>query len=282
MKSLEIGSQVPGSDDHPARRLGRKLREARIRAGYRSQQSFGEVMNLHRTTVTKIENGTRHVTADVLRKWCELCHVDFELYEASARLAWVADESPVPDWFQDFFKAQTLAYTIRTWHPGIIPGLHQTPDYSRVLYEVTGTSEKLIEERIAARIDLQQRTIERLPVPVTVLAVMDEVALHRRVGSDEVRYRQLTHLVEQGQRRHIGIQVVPASRGANAGHVGAFTIASLEDADVMLMGAIEDITTDNRASIRTGLAIFDRVRLDALSGPESLELIAKVAEGCKP
>jgi aryl-alcohol dehydrogenase-like predicted oxidoreductase len=160
--------------------------------------------------------------------------------------------------------------------------LHQTPDYSRVLYEVTGTSEKLIEERIAARIDLQQRTIERLPVPVTVLAVMDEVALHRRVGSDEVRYRQLMHLVEQGQRRHIGIQVVPASRGANAGHVGAFTIASLDDADVMLMDAVEDVTTDKRASIRTGLAIFDRVRLDALSGPESLELIAKVAEGCKP
>ena len=203
-------------DDHPARRLGRKLREARIAAGYRSQEQFGEAMNMHRTTVTKVENGTRHVTTDVLRKWCELCHVDFELYEASAR------------------------------------------------------------------IDLQQQTIERRPVPATLIAVMDEAVLHRRVGSEEVRYRQLTHLVEQGQRKHIGIQVVPASRGANAGNVGAFTIASLDDADVMLMGAVEDVTTDKRATIRTGLAIFDRVRLDAFSGPESLELILKVAEECKP
>jgi transcriptional regulator with XRE-family HTH domain len=269
-------------DDHPARRLGRKLREARIAAGYRSQEQFGAAMNMHRTTVTKVENGTRHVTTDVLRKWCELCHVDFELYEASARLAWVADASPVPVWFEDFFRAQLLAHTIRTWHPIIIPGPLQIPDYARALHEGAGTADELTEERVAARIDLQQQTIERRPVPVTLIAVMDEVVLHRRVGSEDIRHRQLMHLAEQGQRKHIGIQVVPASRGGNAGHVGAFTIASLEDADVMLMDAVEDVTTDKRPAIRTGLAIFDRVRLDALSGPESLELIVKVAEECKP
>jgi hypothetical protein len=79
----------------------------------------------------------------------------------------------------------------------------------------------------------------------------------------------------------IGIQVVPAIRGAH-GQFAAFTIASMDDADVVLMDAIEDVTTDQRPTIRMGLAIFDRVRLDALSGPESLEFIAKVAEGCKP
>jgi Domain of unknown function (DUF5753) len=106
--------------------------------------------------------------------------------------------------------------------------------------------------------------------------------LHRRVGSEAIRHKQLMHLAEQGQRKHIGIQIVPASRGANAGHVGAFTIASLDDADVMLMDAVEDVTTDKRPAMRAALAIFDRVRLDALSGPESLELIVKVAEECKP
>jgi DNA-binding XRE family transcriptional regulator len=273
----------PESDgDGPAKRLGRKLREARIAAGYRSQQEFGPLLNLHRTTVTKIENGTRHVTSDVLRKWCELCHVDFELYEASARLAWVTEASPVPVWFENFYRAQALAHTIRTWHPIIVPGPLQIPDYTRALAEVTGASDDLVEERVAARIDLQQQTIERRPVPVNLIAVMDEAVLHRHVGSDDIRHRQLMHLAEQGERRHIGIQIVPASRGANAGHVGAFTIAGLDDADVMLMGAIEDVTTDKRATIREGLAIFDRVRLDALSGPESLELIVKVAEQCKP
>lgn len=273
----------PNSDEqHPARRLGRKLREARITSGFRSQQDFGTVMNMHRTTVTKIENGTRHITADVLRKWCELCHVDYELYEASARLAWVAEASPVPAWFEDFFRAQVLAHAIRTWSPIIIPGLLQIPDYARALHEGAGTADDLIEERVAARIELQQQTIERRPEPVGLLAVMDEAVLHRRVGSEEIRYRQLMYLAEQGQRKHIGVQVVPASRGANAGHVGSFTIASVDDTEVMLMGAIEDVTTDKRSAIRAGQMIFDRVRLEALSGPQSIELIAKVAEECKP
>ena len=269
-------------DDRPSKRLGRKLREARIAAGYRNQQEFGAAMNMHRTTVTKIESGARQVGSDVLRQWCELCHVDFELYEASARLAWFAADSPVPVWFEGFFRAQVLAHTIRTWHPIIVPGPLQTPDYARALHEGAGIPDDLIEDRVAARIDLQQQTIERRPVPVRLIAVMDEAVLHRRVGSDDTRYKQLVHLAEQGQRKHVGIQVVPACRGANAGHVGSFTIASVEDADVMLMGAVEDVTTDKRPAIRAGLAIFDRVRLDALSGPESIELIMKAAEECKP
>lgn len=269
-------------EDHPAKRLGRKLREARIAAGYRSQQAFGEAMPLHRTTVAKIESGQRHINTDALRRWCELCHVDYELYEASARLAWVAEASPVPVWFEDFRKAQMLAHTIRTWHPIIIPGPLQTAEYLRALHLGAGTPDDLIDERVAARIDLQQQTIERRP-PVELLAVMDEVVLHRQVGSEETRYRQLVHLAEQAQRTHIGIQVVPAARGANAGNVGAFMIASLDDSDVILQeGAYEDTTTDKRSAIRAGMAIFDKVRLVALSGPESLELIMKVAESCKP
>jgi transcriptional regulator with XRE-family HTH domain len=275
-------SSLDGDEDRPGKRLGRKLREARVSAGYRSQQEFGTVMNMHRTAVTKIESGTRQISSDLLRKWCEICHVDYELYEASARLAWVSEASPVPEWFEDFRKAQVLAHTIRTWHPIIVPGPLQIPDYARALTEAAGAGDDVTEERVAARIDLQQQTIERRPAPVNLLAVMDEAVLHRRVGSEEIRYKQLVHLAEQGQRKHIGIQVVPASRGANAGHVGAFTIASLDDADVMLMDAVEDVTTDKRPAIRAAMAIFDRVRLDALSGPESLELIVKVAEQCKP
>jgi transcriptional regulator with XRE-family HTH domain len=269
-------------DDHPAIRLGRKLKEARITAGYHSQQAFSEAMTLHRTTVAKIESGKRHITSGVLKKWCELCHADFELYEASARLAWVAEASPVPVWFEDFRKAQVLSHTIRTWHPVVIPGPLQIPDYARALAESTGASQELVEERVAARIDLQQQTIERRPVPVNLLAIMDEAVLHRLVGSEDIRYRQLVHLADQGQRSHIRIQVVPASRAGNAGHVGGFTIASLDDADVLLMDALEDVTTDNRSKVREGLTIFDRVRWEAFSGPESLELIVKAAESCKP
>jgi len=114
--------------------------------------------------------------------------------------------------------------------------------------------------------------------------VVDEAALRRPVGTGEDMRRQFTHLVEMGQRRHVGIQVVPASRGCNAGHGGAFTIASLPDSpDVLLTeAAVEDGTTDQRGALVQAYAIFDRVRLDALSQAESLEFIKELAEQWKP
>jgi transcriptional regulator with XRE-family HTH domain len=126
-------------DDHsPGVRLGRKLREARKAAGYTSHQVLADEMNCDRSTITKVESGRLVPSEKILKLWCELCHVDAELYEPMARLARVADESPVPPWFEDFAAAQHVAHTIRTWHPNVIPGSVQTPDYSRPLYKVMG------------------------------------------------------------------------------------------------------------------------------------------------
>lgn len=268
----------PQTSETPAQRLGLKLREARIAAGFVSQNEFGAVMNMDRTTVTKIENGKRRVSDKVLRLWCEKCKVDYDLYEASARLARVASIAPVPVWFEDFRKAQILARMIYSWHPYMIPGPLQIADYITAQHVGAGTPRNLIEERVAARIDLQRQTIDRQPQPVILRAVMDEAALHRQFGTPETMRAQLLHMVELGERENIGIQVIPASRAANAGNIGPFTVASLEDGDVVLMDALEDVTTTSRPTIRAALDTFDRVRLVALSGPESLELIAKVAD----
>ena len=149
-------------------------------------------MNMHRTTATKIESRARQVGSDVLRQWCEQCPVDFDLYEASARLAWVAEASPVPVWFKDFFRAQVLAHTIRTWHPIIIPGPLQTPDYARALHEGAGIPDDLIEDRVAAQIDLQQQTIERRPVPAARYS-----SYSRSAPGIAVRYHLRGHVAER-------------------------------------------------------------------------------------
>jgi transcriptional regulator with XRE-family HTH domain len=278
MESPASGEGQPDENSSGAR-LGRKLREARKAAGYTSHQALADAMNCDRSTITKIESGRLAPSEKMLRLWCELCHVDHELYEGLARLARAAETSPVPPWFEDFAAAQRVAHTVRTWHAVVIPGPLQTPDYARALYVAMGLDDDRIDELVDARMTLQE-IFARPKNPVTLLAVVDESALRRHVGSAEDMHRQLTHLIELGQQRHIGIQVVPASRGCNAGHVGAFTIASLPGApDVLLTeGAVEDSTTDLSGPLMQAHAIFDRVRLDALSGTESLELIKGLAE----
>jgi transcriptional regulator with XRE-family HTH domain len=264
----------------PAAALARLLHHARVAAGYTSQDALARDLNVDRSVVTKAESGNRFPSDKVLLKWCELCPLDPGDILAKVGKA-RKTAGAVPLWFETFREVQFVAYTIRTWHPILVPGPLQIPDYARALFAGMGEGGDRIEELVAARIDLQQ--ILTRPEPATLWAVMDEAVLRRQVGSDEVMHRQLTHLAEQGQRSHIGIQVVPAIRGANAGCVGAFTIASVEGApDVLLTEAVEDVTTDKPGVLRKAHAIFDRVRLDALSGPQSLELIAKVAKECKP
>jgi transcriptional regulator with XRE-family HTH domain len=282
MESRSSGSRQP-DENSPSARLGNKLQEARKAAGYTSHQTLATAMNCDRSTVTKIESGRLAPSERMLRLWCDLCHVDHELYEGLARLARAAEASPVPPWFENFAAAQRLAHTVRTWHPVVLPGPIQTPDYARSLFLAMGLDDDRVEELVAARLDLQQ-IFTRPKHPVTLLAVIDEAALRRRVGSEEDMHRQLAHLTEMGERRHIGLQIVPASRGCNAGHVGAFTIASLLDApDVLLTeAAIEDVTTDQRGALVQAHTIFDRVRLDALSKVESLEFIKELAEQWKP
>jgi len=267
-------------DLDPAGTLARLLHDARLTTGYTSQDSLARDLNVDRSVVTKAESGNRFPSDKVLLKWCELCGLDAG--KVLTMVGRARDTSvAIPPWFETFREVQFVAHTIRTWHPVLVPGPLQIPDYATALFAGMGEGADRIEELVAARVDLQQ--ILTGLEPAALWAVMDEAVLRRQVGSDEVMHRQLTYLVEQGQRSHIGIQVVPAIRGANAGCVGAFTIASVEGApDVLLREAVQDVTTDKPDVLRKAHAIFDRVRLDALSGPESLELIGKVAEQCKP
>jgi transcriptional regulator with XRE-family HTH domain len=266
-------------DLDPAGALARMLHGARIATGYTSQDALSRVLNVDRSVVTKAESGNRFPSDKVLLKWCEHCHLDPDEVLPKARQARMPDEA-VPMWFETFREVELVAHTVRAWHPILIPGPLQIPDYARALFEGMGEGEDRIGELVAARIDLQQ--VLTRPDPATLWAVMDEAVLRRRVGSDEVMHRQLTHLIEQGRRSYIGIQVVPAIRGANAGCVGAFTIASVEGApDVLLKEAVEDVTTDKQDVLRKAQTIFDRVRSDALPRNQSLELIAEVAKECK-
>jgi transcriptional regulator with XRE-family HTH domain len=265
----------------PAATLARMLHDARVATGYTSQDALARDLNVDRSVVTKAESGNRFPSDKVLLKWCELCHLDPDEVLAKARKARTT-EGAIPKFFESFREVELIAHTVRTWNPQIVPGPLQTPEYARRLSVVLGEDEDRVEDLVAARIDLQQKMFNR-PKPAALLAVMDECVVRRRVGSPELMHRQLMHLADQGQRQHIGIQIVPSYSEVNAGHVGAFTIASVHGApDVLLSDGVEDVTTEQCPALLRAHAIFDQIRLDALPKAQSLEFIREVAEQCKP
>lgn len=52
----------------------------------------------------------------------QLCGVDFELYEASVRLAWVTETRPDARVLRGLHQGPGGPHTIRSWQPIIIPG----------------------------------------------------------------------------------------------------------------------------------------------------------------
>ena len=265
-------------ETNPAAFLGAELRRARLAAGFSSQEALAAKFGFDRTVIAKAETGDRPPTTDVLVAWCEACQLDEDLFARLAKLARSAD-GPVPSWFESWLEAEREAQTLRYWQPIIVPGLFQTAGYARALFLAAqnDVSEEAIDALVSAR--LGRQVIFDEPDPPDVVVVLDELVLHRLVGSAEVMYGQLTQLVELSTRPYISVQVVPASQGANAGLGGALNIASGDGTpEIVHMDAVEGQTTERRVLVHKAAVAFDRVRGDALSRGQSRDLILRLAD----
>jgi transcriptional regulator with XRE-family HTH domain len=266
---------------NPKAFLGKRLRQGRIAAGFSSQDALAASLGFDRTVIAKAETGDRPPTSDVLAAWCETCGLDAELFTDFAELARSGD-GPVPTWFEDYLEAEHEAQSLLIWSPIVVPGLLQTSEYARALLlaQQTDTSDGAIDALVSARLD-RQSIFDRVEPP-DVTVVLDEAVLHRLIGSPAIMHDALNHVADMSLRPSIVVQVVPASKGANAGIGGAFDIASADGTpDMLRMDGVEDQTTESRSLVRKHGVAFNRVRGDALSRDASRELLLKAAEQWK-
>ena len=119
------------------------------------------------------------------------------------------------------------------------------------------------------------------PDPPNLWIVLDEVVLHRLIGTPKTIYDQLIQLADMSMRSYICVQIVPADTGAHAGLAGSFDLASVQGKpDLLYMDAVEGVTIERSALVLKAAAVaFDNlVRSDALTRNDSRDLILKVAE----
>jgi transcriptional regulator with XRE-family HTH domain len=265
---------------NPKARLGEKLARARENAGFPTQAAFAEHLSIDRTVVGKAESGERPPSDLVLEAWIQVCQIEnVELITTLVELARAMDDSdPIPSWFADYVAdVEAAAHTIRTWQPVIMPGLLQTPDYARALFTAMGEDSAKVEAQVTARV--QRQSVLDRDEPVSLWVVLDDAVLRRCVASPAVMHEQLMFLAERAKLPHVGIQMVPAAAGANAGCVGAITVASVDGRpDVTVIGGVEDTVSETPRVVRKALGIFDRVRSEALPRGASLNVIMEAAE----
>jgi transcriptional regulator with XRE-family HTH domain len=259
--------------------LGAELRRARAAAGFASQDALAARLGFDRTVITKTETGERLPTADLLATWCEACGLDEEHFARLATLARRAD-GPVPGWFETWLAAEGSAAILKYWSPIIVPALFHTAGYARALLLAaqTDTSDDAIGALVAAR--LERAHILSRADPPDVVALIDELVLHRLVGSSKIMHEQLLQVVDLCQRPNVCVQIVPAAAGATAGLSGDISLARGDGApDVLHTDAVpEGHTTEARPLVRAAEVAFERIRGCALPRAQSCDLMMEVAD----
>lgn len=117
----------------------------------------------------------------------------------------------------------------------VLPGLLQTPDYTRALIrDGHGVAEDRLDRFVDSRRE-RQLILDRA-TPPTVSFLIDETVLGRAVGGVDVMRAQLEHLLRMAERPNLDIRMLPLGLGAHAGLRGPFVLlqfAANNDPDIV-------------------------------------------------
>jgi hypothetical protein len=161
----------------------------------------------------------------------------------------------------------------------LVPGLLQTADYAQA---ILAAGPEAVADEVAQMVSarMERQSILDRDTPPLLWVVLDEAVLHRCVGSATIMHEQLRHLAEMAVRPRLTIQVVPARTGAHAGLLGAFIVASADDASdiVYLETAANGQVSDLPRLVAQVTLRFDMLRAAALPRDDSRDLLVKVAD----
>ncbi|WP_329302138.1 helix-turn-helix domain-containing protein [Streptomyces sp. NBC_00659] len=192
------------------------------------------------------------------------------------------DKRLMPEWFDRLVGLQEAATTIRTFEIQYVPGLLQTPDYTRAVVERGLPTAPAAE--VQRRVELRMRRREllnRVDAP-QLWAVVDESVLLRVLGSREVMRAQLEHLIEMAQRPHVVVQIVPldvTNASAPAIPVTYLRFGGVELPDIVYLEHIRSANfLEDRDETEEYRVVLDRLADEALSPRASLALLRSTVE----
>jgi Domain of unknown function (DUF5753) len=169
-------------------------------------------------------------------------------------------ENPIQAQIAPWYATEARAHTLRFWQPLVVPGLVQVEKYTYEMHRAAGLSHEQSLERTKERV-ARQALLARED-GVTVVIVLDELVLHRLIGTAEVMAEQCARLLELSQQPSVLIHILSSSLGASPGLGGSVCLASVTgEPDVLLKGSmLEDVVTTDAQQVRTASGIFERVR----------------------
>jgi transcriptional regulator with XRE-family HTH domain len=266
------------------REVGAALKRIRQGLGWPAYR-LAERLDWTPSHISRSEAGKRKVTDVDAGYYLGMCGVPNGVVQEVLEIVNEPDDyrlqlhqGRLPDELRSLIFLESTAKEIFTVEPIYIPGLLQTADYARALFEEGGLLDpSLIDGRVLARTS-RQAVLDN-PKPPKCVFYMHENALRMQVGSLQTMTEQLLHLLFLGDRTHCAIRVIPRSAGSRGMTMGSFHIFRYkEDPPVVYVQhetTSEFLENDYEMDIYRGLV--NRVATVALDGAQSREFLAKLA-----
>ncbi|MEE1939587.1 helix-turn-helix transcriptional regulator [Streptomyces sp. TRM 70361] len=269
------------------RRLGAELRKMREAAGYNAREAAA-VLGIDHTKISHMETARFGVSAERVRTLAGAYKCDDQAYvEALAAMAtdrtkgwWEEYRGILPAGFLDVTELEHHSTYLRTYQIAHIPGIAQTEDYARAVFELTfprppkRDAEIMIEHR-SRRAKILEREED-----FEYMALIHEAALRVRFGGPDVTRTQLHHLLGMFDHPRFTARIIPfeADGIAGAGQAVLYAGGPVPQLDtVQLDSAHGAVFLDAEAQLNAYRQLLFAMEKRALGVKKSRDLIRDIA-----
>lgn len=257
------------------RRFGAELRRLREAAGMAAPAAATR-LGADRTMISNIESGRFGISEERLRRLASIyeCN-DPDLIDALATMTggrpkgwWDEYRGRIPPDFLDVAELEYHATSLRTLQTAHIPGIFQTEDHARALFDlfVPALPRLEVELRVAQRLGRHSVVADSPGVPY--VGYVHEAALRMRIGGRHVAKAQLNRLLEESERDNVRLLVIPftAEGFPMAGDTVMYASAPNPHLDTVQVdspiGAVFFDSPTHLANFRTRLDLVEQVALN--------------------
>ena len=264
------------------RELANQLRDLRKQSG-RTVDEIARELLCSPPKISRIETGVRPASPRDVRDLCRIYGVDDALRD---RLMTLAREAKQEGWWNRYediaidslIGLEIEAAQISSYESCVIPWMFQTREYARAVIRgiLPRIADSILDERVAARLTRQE--IITRESPPHFWSLVDESALHRRVGSNQIMRNQLKAMVELAALPNMTLQVVPFGLGAHPGLNNTFTLLEFESTQppvVSMENMAGTLYLERASDVERYREALSYLRAGALDPENSIALIEK-------
>lgn len=275
---------VEGLAQH-RRALGQRLRELREAEGL-SGSELARRLRWSQSRVSRIETARQSPTADDVREIARTLDlpdgITAELVATVSGLEreWTDYQTHLArgtvDRQAQVQRIESESRLILAFQPALVPGLLQTPDYTRAIVSTEGLVSD--EEEVTAIVELRterQRLLDDASRSFTFL--LTESALWNRYGSADVMRTQYERIRTAATRPNVRLGIVP--RWAQLPAIPSTDFTVYDDALVTISTMTSEIVLRLPADIGRYRQIFERLSSCAVAGKRAAAVIDELTDG---